>query len=57
MIYKIHFERTGSRLIKTRYLKNFQREHFLRDLKQKPWCDVSTNNDTEWYVGDVEKFI
>jgi hypothetical protein len=46
MTYKTHFERTGSRLIKTRYLKNFHKENFLRDLKQKPWCDViNTNND------------
>ena len=32
MTYKTHFERTGSRLIKTRYLKNFNKENFLRDL-------------------------
>ena len=46
MTYKTHFERTGSRLIKTRYLKNFNKENFLRDLEQKPWCEViSTIND------------
>ena len=46
MTYKSHHERTGySRLIKTQYLKNFHGENFLRDLEQKPWCDVSTNND------------
>ena len=39
MTYKTHFERTGSST-------HFHKENFLRDLKQKPWCDViSTNND------------
>ena len=46
MTYKTHFERTGSQLIKTQHLKNFNKENFLRDLEQKLWCDViSTNND------------
>ena len=45
MTYKTHFVRTGSRLIKTRYLKNFNKENFLRDLEQKPWCKVISPND------------
>ena len=45
MTHKAHYERTGTRIIKTCQMKNFNYVKFLRDLQQKPWSNNETLND------------
>ena len=45
MTYKVQHERAGATIIKTRQMKNFYKASFLRDLQEKAWSDVETQND------------
>ena len=45
MTHKAEYERSGARIIKTRYMKNFRKSSYLRDLQQKAWSDIETLND------------
>ena len=42
MTYKAQYERTGTRIIRTRQLKHFDKASYLRDLQQKAWTGVDT---------------
>lgn len=37
---KAHYQRTGSRIIKTRQMRNFHKANFLRDIQQKAWPNI-----------------
>ena len=45
MTYKVQHERAGTIIIKTRQMKNFHKASFLRDLQEKAWSDVETQNN------------
>ena len=38
--HKAHYQRTGSRIIKTRQMRNFHKANFLRDIQQKAWPNI-----------------
>ena len=40
MVRKACYVWSGTRTIKIRTLKNFNREEFVRDLNQQPWANV-----------------
>ena len=45
MTHKTKYEPSGSRIIRTRHTKNFQKSGYLKDPQEKAWSDIETRND------------
>lgn len=43
--HKAHYQCTGSRIIKTRQMRNFHKANFLMDIQQKAWPNIQTLDD------------
>ncbi|XP_028403422.1 uncharacterized protein LOC114526119 [Dendronephthya gigantea] len=44
-IRKTHYQQTTARIIQSRVFKNFNKNDFLRELNEKPWCEVNSQNN------------
>ena len=63
--HKAKYERPGSRMIKTRHMKNFHWSGYLRDLQQKTSSDTETLNDpndmwsmwTDMLIQSIDKHL